>query len=279
MPRNTLEVTEQAVALWRSLHGNESLDQQCQRFDGYYWQWAWAGSEKGIISYPTATAAANASVMYSRDINEPGVQPGDLANWWWNPEGHVGTVIGRDEGGVLVSHTSSKGDTVASFSNNVKISHADTIGLKFRGYSATNGANARRTGLAPWPDSTSSSAKFAEEEDDDMPDSMYAVVDGVPSWCILNWSTGKLYAVHSQAEADWMGAYMGSVRMDLSRAVYNGQAVTDGGSALYKNKLAMFGLLAPSPRIINEGSLSDEDLKRIREQLDAGLSGLTLKAV
>lgn len=168
MPRNTLEVTEQAVALWRSLHGNESLDQQCQQFDGYYWQWAWAGSEKGIISYPTATAAANASVMYSRDINEPGVQPGDLANWWWNPEGHVGTVIGFDRGRVLVSHTSSKGDTVVRFSNNVKISHADTINLSFRGYSATNGSNSRRTGLTPWPDEDPKPATVAEEEDEDV---------------------------------------------------------------------------------------------------------------
>ena len=151
MSRNTYQVTEQAVSLWRSLHGNETLDQQCQRFDGYYWQWAWAGTEAGIRSYPTATAAANASVMYSTRVNEPGVSPGDLANWWWNPEGHVGTVIGVDNGRVLVSHTSSKGDTVVKFSNNVKISHADTIGLSFRGYSKTNGANLQRTGLSAWP--------------------------------------------------------------------------------------------------------------------------------
>lgn len=166
MSRNALQVTEQAVALWRANHGNESLDQQCQRFDGYYWQWAWAGTERGIVTYSTATAAANASHMYSANINEPSAQPGDLANWWWNPEGHVGTVIGHSGGRVLVSHTSSKGDTVVRFSNNVKISHADTIGLTFRGYSATNGANARRTGLLAWPETTPKPAPIAEEEEE-----------------------------------------------------------------------------------------------------------------
>ncbi len=133
----------------------------------------------------------------------------------------------------------------------------------------------------PWPyiqAAKSIGALSVEEEDDDMPDSMYAVVDGVPSWCILNWSTGRLYAVHSQAEADWIGAYMGSVRTDLSRAVYNGQPVTDGGSSLYKSKLALFGALALAPKIINESVLSEADLKRIRDMLEAGLAGLGLKA-
>ena len=115
-----------------------------------------------------------------------------------------------------------------------------------------------------------------EKEDEDMPDSMYAVVDGVPSWCWLNWASGKLYAVHSQAEADWVAAYMGSVKMNLAKAIHNGQHVTDGGSGLYKSKLALFGMLAPSPHVVNAGALSDEDLKRIRAQLDAGLAGLTL---
>jgi len=118
------------------------------------------------------------------------------------------------------------------------------------------------------------------QEEDDM-DSMFAIVDGVPSWCFLNWSNGRIYAVHTQAEADWIGAYMGSVKMDLSRAVYNGQAVTDGGSALYKSKLALFGQLAPKVEIVG-GSLTDADLARLREQVQAGvtgaLAGLTLKA-
>lgn len=117
-----------------------------------------------------------------------------------------------------------------------------------------------------------------EKEDEDM-DSMFAIVDGVPSWCFLNWSNGRIYAVHTQAEADWIGAYMGSVKMDLSKAVYNGQAVTDGGSNLYKSKLALFGQMTSSPTVVNAGSLSDADLKRIREQLDAGLKALTLKVV
>lgn len=122
------------------------------------------------------------------------------------------------------------------------------------------------------------STPAGQEEDEDM-DSMFAVVDGVPSWCWLNWANGRLYAVHTQAEADWIGAYMGSVKMNLSKAVYNGSVVTDGGSNLYKSKLALFGQMTQSPTVVNAGTLSDTDLKRIRQQLDAGLKALTLKAV
>ena len=72
-------------------------------------------------------------------------------------------------------------------------------------------------------------------EDEDMPDSMFAVVDGVPSWCWLNWATGKVYSVHTQKEADWIGRYMGSVRFNWS-----GDPM---GSDYYKNKLALFKTL------------------------------------
>lgn len=149
MSRNALDVAKEALRLWRANHGNASLDQQCQRYDGYYWQWAYQGNEN-IRTYGTATAASNASTMYSTNINDANAAPGDIANWYWNPEGHVGTVIGHDNGRVLVTHTSSKGDTVLSLTNHVKVSHADTIGLTFRGYSKTNGANAQRSGLSAW---------------------------------------------------------------------------------------------------------------------------------
>lgn len=166
MSRSALDITEEAVRLWRSLHGNESLDQQCQRFDGHYWQWVWAGTETGIVPYETATAAANASEMYSTNVNDPNVLPGHLANWWWNPEGHVGTVMGVSNGRVLVSHTSSKGDIVLALGNNVKISHADTINLRFRGYSSTNGRNQERVGVSPWPQQDTNKTAQAEEEED-----------------------------------------------------------------------------------------------------------------
>lgn len=115
---------------------------------------------------------------------------------------------------------------------------------------------------------TAAAPATKSEEDDDMPDSMFAIVDGVPSWCWLNWGTGTLYAVHTQADANWIGAYMGSVRSDFSRATVNGQKVTDGGGDLYKNKLALFGILCPKVKI--EGaSLTATDLTKIRAMVTA----------
>lgn len=113
----------------------------------------------------------------------------------------------------------------------------------------------------------------AGEEGDEMPDSMYAVVDGVQSWCWINWATGRVFACHTQAEANWVAGYMGSIKFDFSRDA-------DGGGDRYKNKLGMLGLLAPKVEI--NGSLSAAELQRLTDQLQAGvkgaLSGLVLKA-
>lgn len=149
MARNALDVAKGALAKWRANYGNASLDQQCQRYDGYYWQWEYQGNEN-IHVYGTATAAGNAASFYTYNINDPAIKPGHLVYWHWGTEGHVGTVVGRYNGRTLVTHTSSKGDTVLSLTNNVKVSHADTIGLTFRGVSRTDGRNAERTGLTAW---------------------------------------------------------------------------------------------------------------------------------
>ena len=117
-----------------------------------------------------------------------------------------------------------------------------------------------------------------QSEEDEMPDSMFAIVDGVPSWCWLNWGTGALVAVHTQTEADWIGSYMGSIRQDLRFARVNGAQVTDGGSDLYKNKLAMFGLLCPKVTI-ERGSLSDTDFKRLEAMIAAGVKSALTGAV
>lgn len=82
--------------------------------------------------------------------------------------------------------------------------------------------------------------------EDDMPDSMFAVVDGVPSWCWINWATGKVHAVHTQAEADWIGSYMGSVRNNFS-----GDA--DGGTSRYKSKLKLVEILMGKPALSAQG--------------------------
>lgn len=102
------------------------------------------------------------------------------------------------------------------------------------------------------------SARPDKSEEDEMPDSMFAIVDKVPSWCWLNWGTGALFAVHTQADADIVGAYMGSVRNDWG-------ALASGGQ-LYKNKLALFGILCPQVKV-SGSSLTDADLARIKVML------------
>lgn len=161
MARNALDVAKGALAKWRANYGNASLDQQCQRYDGYYWQWEYQGNEN-IRTYPTATAAGNAASFYTYDINDPVIKPGHLVYWHWGSEGHVGTVVGRHNGKTLVTHTSSKGDTVLALTNNVKVSHADTINLTFRGVSRTDGRNVERVGLTAWsPDGGGGDADYA----------------------------------------------------------------------------------------------------------------------
>ena len=142
--------TNRALDLWVENRGNESTYMQCQRFDGYYWQWAWQGNDS-IRAYPSATDAANDSVMFTTNVNDPAITPGDLLYWWWDPYGHVCTAVGWDGGRLLVSNTARMGDTVLALRNGVKISHADTISLRFRGASHTNGRNLPRTGIAAWP--------------------------------------------------------------------------------------------------------------------------------
>ncbi|WP_136057232.1 hypothetical protein [Microbacterium sp. K24] len=100
-----------------------------------------------------------------------------------------------------------------------------------------------------------------KSKEDDMPESMAAYVDGVPSWCWLNWGTGALFAVHTQAEADWIGKYMGSVDHDWFPDPIGGD--------LYKNKLALFGKLCPTIKVAG-ASLTQTDLDRIKAMLAAG---------
>lgn len=100
------------------------------------------------------------------------------------------------------------------------------------------------------------------EEDDMQPDSMFAYVGGVPSWCWINWAQGTIFAVHTQAEADWIVEYMGPVR--------NNWWGNDKGDAYYRNRLALFGLLCPKVTI-ERGALSEEDFARLEAMIKAGV--------
>lgn len=109
---------------------------------------------------------------------------------------------------------------------------------------------------------SATAAPNQSEEDEMKPDSMAANVDGVTSWCWLNWAKGTIFAVHTQADADIVSAYMGSVNDDwFPRA--------DGGQ-LYKNKLALFGILCPNVTIERRG-LTDEDFARLEAMVAAGV--------
>lgn len=145
---NALDVAKEALRLWRNVRGNESTYLQCQRYDGYYWQWAYQGNETGITAYPSAIAAARSSSIFTKDVNHPSIEPGDQIFWNWGKYGHVATVIGRDGGRVLVTHTSHSGDNLGDLGLNVRISHADTISLDVYGVSKANGRNRRRSGLS-----------------------------------------------------------------------------------------------------------------------------------
>lgn len=149
---NGLEYAQKMVALWRSVRGNQTTHNWCQSFEGYYGQWAYQGNENGIQVYYNATAAANESSMFTTNVNDANIQPGDQLFWWYSSDGHVCTAVGRDDQGrVLVTNTANVGDVVVDLGNNVSITHADSLGLTFRGASRTNGANSARPGIVSWP--------------------------------------------------------------------------------------------------------------------------------
>lgn len=219
--------------------------------------------------YASATDAANATKLRNSSRSMPnvavpvwfdhwGTYQGRYANW-----GHVvDWVPGR---GFLSSPASGFGQLWLSSIEAVE----RTFNAKYRFWSLD--INTLQVAKEA-PDSTT---PFGQEEDEDMPDSMFAVVDGVPSWCWLNWSTGEIFACHTQEEADWIGGYMGSVKFDWSK--------DKAGGEKYKNKLAFFGMLAPKATINGGGALTPADLTQIQAHVDAGvkgaLAGLTLKAV
>ena len=145
-----LEVAQRAQSNWVKNHGDESLYGQCQRFDGWYWQNAYQGNEN-ITTYPSAEAAANASTFFATgDVNDSRIGPGDLLYFWYEDNGHVVTALGRDGSRLIVTNTANTGDDLGQLGSHVKISHADTIGLDFRGASHTNGKNAVRSGLTAY---------------------------------------------------------------------------------------------------------------------------------
>lgn len=144
---NGLELGKKALALFRQVRGSQSLDQQCQRLSGYYTQWAYQGTEAGIITYPSANAAAAASPRDGSQINEMPV--GGFAYWNVGPFGHVAQCIGYDGKRALILHTSRQGDTVLELDPFWRVSHADTYPHPFMFWSFTNGRNPRMT-VTPW---------------------------------------------------------------------------------------------------------------------------------
>lgn len=153
-----LDVSVAAVDLWGrfSTKNKASAYLWCQSFAGFYVPWAATGVEPSI-TYDSARLAALASHIFTKDVNDGSVQPGDNIFFVWGSDWHVVNVIGRDSSGrVLVVDTSSSGDVVRSLGRHVFIRHADTISLQVYGVSRTNGRGPRVTfdgwgGDAPAP--------------------------------------------------------------------------------------------------------------------------------
>lgn len=145
---DALALMRAALGLWQRVHPGESLDQMCQRFSGYYVQWAYQGNEN-IRVYGSAKAAALASKMESGGINSAPV--GSFIYWSIGKDWHIGNVIGHDNGRALVCYATRGGDTVLALSHGVKVSHADTYSPStFYGWSWTNGTNPRMQGITAW---------------------------------------------------------------------------------------------------------------------------------
>ena len=168
-------------------------------------------------------------------------QAGDVAVWARSSAylaSHIAVATGPAVGGMLPCWTQNPGAT--------KHAWLTTAGLL--GY-------LRPIALMGTPPTITTES----EEDDDMPDSMFATVDGVPSWCWMNWANGAVFAVHTQKEADWIGRYMGSVRTNFSTDPLQ--------SDLYKNKLALLGILNPNPIV---RALNKDAEARLRKLVQAG---------
>ena len=151
-----LDLTKKAVAEWRRNHGNESLYTKCQRFSGWYMNWAWQGFKNSgsILTYNTAQLAANASKIVSKNINDTSAKAG--WNYYWTIPtgkfkgyGHVAHLLGFDGSRAVVAHTGANGaDEILNLGNGVIVSHADTIDYPFIGISKTDGKNKERTGIS-----------------------------------------------------------------------------------------------------------------------------------
>lgn len=144
---NGLDVAQRAVDLWGrfSTKNPASAYLWCQSFAGYYVPWAATGVEPSV-TYGSARLAALASDIFTKDVNDAAVQPGDNIFFVWGSDWHVVNVIGRDSSGrVLVVDTSSSGDVVRSLGRHVYIRHADTISLQVYGVARANGRGPRVT--------------------------------------------------------------------------------------------------------------------------------------
>ena len=122
-------------------HGR-NWDQQCQRL---VWNVVWklSGISEGrMVTYPTATAARNASTIVSSNAK---AAPVGAIHYWRNPaEGHVAVSLGN--GKVLMTGTSyALGNGGVQKGNNYGITTVDAytsrMGNPYLGWAHTNGSN------------------------------------------------------------------------------------------------------------------------------------------
>lgn len=107
-------------------------NQLCQAF---VWQAIKAVVGAPKVIYSSARAARLASTIVSTDMNA--APPGAIHYWLLGTADHVAISLGD---GICV-YATSKGDTIASWGTNLKVSHASSYPAKYVGWSRTNGAN------------------------------------------------------------------------------------------------------------------------------------------
>lgn len=112
----------------------------CQQFAGNFWETHFGRGTPN--SYASAAAAYRASKIESK--NPDTAPPGAYHYFEYGTLGHVGVALGS---GLMASGTGRTAGAVMNLGKNVLVHRVATYGLKYLGWSYTNGQRARITGL------------------------------------------------------------------------------------------------------------------------------------
>lgn len=112
----------------------------CQQFAGEFWETFFGRATPN--SYASAAAAYRASSIVSFN---PDTAPPGAYHWFeYGSLGHVGVALGS---GLMASGTGRTAGALMNLGKSVYVHRVSTYGLKYLGWSRTNGARAEITGL------------------------------------------------------------------------------------------------------------------------------------